>query len=86
VTESFQEDHSKHEKDKAPYDIDAEMDKQQKYAAIKTMTFAFEQVCRRTCFSIRREKKRKILINQGHSPFSIGGLFSPGLGNVKAST
>ncbi|KAK1653780.1 hypothetical protein QYE76_071585 [Lolium multiflorum] len=40
---SFQLDHTKHEDDKDPYDIDAEMNRQQKYKAVRAMTFLSEE-------------------------------------------
>ena len=66
MTGSSQQDHSKHENDKAPYDIDAEMNKQRKYAAVKAMTFVSEEAAyyfynkyaKEHGFSIRREKTK----------------------------
>jgi hypothetical protein len=66
VTESSQQDHSKHENDKEPYDIDAEMNKLRKYAAVKVMIFLSEEAAyyfytkyaKEHGFSIGREKKK----------------------------
>ena len=63
MTGSAHQDHSKHENDVDPYD----MDKSEKYAAVRAMTFTSEEVAYEFYnkyandhgFSIRREKVKK---------------------------
>jgi hypothetical protein len=68
-------------------DIDADMDKQETYAAVKAMTFASEEAAylfynkyaKEHGFSIRHEKIKKHIDK-------LGGFFAPEMGHVKAST
>jgi zinc finger SWIM domain-containing protein 3 len=75
VTGSSQLDHTKHEDYKDPYDIDAEMNKQRKYEAVRAMIFLSEEAAyyfynkyaKEHGFSIRREKKKERLDELGTS-------------------